>query len=175
MMQMYKLRNTLDNKVYIGIVYQPGKSWIERTEEHLSFRKCSNKHLRRAIERDGRDAFEATCLGEYNDLFDLRWAETVQIFVEHSWLRSRGYNMSLYDSHAYHALDQAPYSMEPEPDINALLDAAVTDFTRNNADAWAPYNTAENEALLRNSAKREQCSIATAFYIARDAGLLTPA
>ncbi len=172
MMQMYKIRNKLDNKVYIGIVYQEGKNWLDRTEEHLSLRKCSNKHLRRAIEKDGRENFEASCWGDYNDLFDLPGAETVQIFIEHSWQRSRGYNMALYDSRAYHALDQAAYSMEPEPDLNALLDAAIVDF-RNNSREWRAYDTLENEAIIRQTARKEKCSVATAFRTAIEGGPLT--
>lgn len=174
MMQMYKIRNMIDDKVYIGIVYQDGKSWVDRTEEELSLKKCPNKHLRAAIEKYGREAFEASCLGDYKDLFDLRWAETVQIFIDHSWQRSRGYNMALYDSRAYHALDQAPYSMEPEADIDALLDAAFVDFRSNNADAWASFDNPQNVTLLRDYARENKCSIATAFAIAFEGGTILP-
>jgi hypothetical protein len=167
MMQLYKIVNLVNKKVYIGIVYQDGKDWRQRTEEELSLKKCPNKHLRAAIIKYGRENFEAFLLGNYDDLFDLRWAETVQIFIDHSWESARGYNKALHDQHR-----------APEPVCRATveeqLSAAWVDFRNGSVETFQPFDTPENVALITDLAKKEPCSIATAFIVAQERGLLLP-
>lgn len=88
---IYKITNTLNNKIYIG---QTSKSIQERYSVHL---KCAKKKINRylydAMNKYGVDKFKVECIGEYpNDVLDEQERYWISYFNSNN--REFGYNMT---------------------------------------------------------------------------------
>jgi hypothetical protein len=156
---------------YVGLVFGDGISADSRVDDELSH-KPPNKDFAAAVIEHGRYAFDWEILGNYDTLLDALKAEAEQIehfmswHPDHGWNKTRGIDKK--------RLARAEREYCPGATIEAQLDAAIVDF-RNNAQAdWSPYDSPENENILRDIATKERCSIFTAFAIALKAGPLKP-
>lgn len=88
---IYKIKNTLNNKVYVGSSINIEKSW---TEHIRSLQKHShrNQYLQRAWDLHGENVFEFSiieeCLGEELLVFEQKWLNEYQSFEP-----EKGYNI----------------------------------------------------------------------------------
>lgn len=88
---VYLIRNTLNDKLYIG---QTRRSLAERWREHWWGREKGTSALQRAIKKYGVSAFELSVLHRSDSPEDLSRAEAFCIFVFRSSLRGYGYNLT---------------------------------------------------------------------------------
>lgn len=158
--------------VYHGLCYGSGITYETRTERELSGQANVNARYAELLESHGRYAFTVDKTGDFGSLHEAIEDEAARIARDDSTHPDKGFNVEKKDlKRAKKAL--AEYT--PGASIEDQLDAAITDFTRNNADAWAPWAGPQSEQILREIARKEKLSITSAFYIARDAGLLATA
>lgn len=96
MFQGYEVKNTVNGKTYQGVVVSPKKNrtWKKRVYAELSLSNNPNEHYSAAIRKYGKDAFEAHCTGEFHNIEDLLFDETVRIVRSKSYLPEFGYNKS---------------------------------------------------------------------------------
>jgi hypothetical protein len=163
------VREGLPTLVYHGITYGDGVSYESRTEDELSGRKLVNVRLAAAIEEHGRYAFTVDKTGDFDSLYEAIMDEAARIERDDSTHPDKGFNVEKIDKKR---LAKALADYTPGASVSDLLDAAFVDFRNIAADAWAPYDSPENVALLRAYAVQTKCSIFTAFSIALEAGTL---
>jgi len=91
---IYKITNTINNKVYIGqTVQDPHKRWLEHK------RKMSNRHLKSAFELYGKDAFKFEIIEECYSKEQLDEREKFHI----AETKDNNYNFRDGGSHGLHS------------------------------------------------------------------------
>lgn len=87
---LYKIKNKLNNKVYIGKTYN---TIHQRFQEHIdnAFKKKEESKLYNDMRLFGIENFEISLLGQYEE-YDLEYSEIEQIKFYDSW--KNGYNQS---------------------------------------------------------------------------------
>ena len=88
---IYIIRNTINNKVYIG---QTRTSVEQRWKEHLRHAQYGKQIINRAMKKYGVDKFYIEML-ETCDLEDLDYKEIYYIELYNSTDKSKGYNVSI--------------------------------------------------------------------------------
>lgn len=88
---IYIIRNTINNKVYIG---QTRTSVEQRWKEHLRHAQYGKQIINRAMKKYGVDKFYIEMLETY-DLEDLDYKEMYYIELYNSTDKSKGYNASI--------------------------------------------------------------------------------
>lgn len=88
---IYIIRNTINNKVYIG---QTRTSVEQRWKEHLRHAQYGKQIINRAMKKYGVDKFYIEML-ETCDLEDLDYKEMYYIELYNSTDKSKGYNVSI--------------------------------------------------------------------------------
>ena len=88
---IYIIRNTINNKVYIG---QTKVSVEVRWQEHLRHAKYGNQVINRAMRKYGVDKFYIETL-EICDLDSIDYKEVYYIDLYDSTNKSKGYNVSI--------------------------------------------------------------------------------
>lgn len=88
---IYIIRNTINNKVYIG---QTRTSVEQRWKEHLRHAQYGKQIINRAMKKYGIDKFYIEML-ETCDLEDLDYKEMYYIELYNSTDKSKGYNISI--------------------------------------------------------------------------------
>lgn len=88
---IYIIRNTINNKVYIG---QTKTSVEQRWKEHLRHAQYGKQIINRAMKKYGIDKFYIEML-ETCDLEDLDYKEMYYIELYNSTDKSKGYNISI--------------------------------------------------------------------------------
>lgn len=88
---IYIIRNTINNKVYIG---QTRTSVEQRWKEHLRHAQYGKQIINRAMKKYGVDKFYIEML-ETCDLEDLDYKEMYYIELYNSTDKSKGYNASI--------------------------------------------------------------------------------
>lgn len=91
---IYIIRNTINNKVYIG---QTRTSVEQRWKEHLRHAQYGKQIINRAMKKYGVDKFYIEML-ETCDLEDLDYKEMYYIELYNSTDKSKGYNVSIGDN-----------------------------------------------------------------------------
>jgi len=155
--------------VYHGITLGDGVSWESRTDDELSGRKYVNRRFNESLDEHGRYAFEADFVANYNDNYDAIMDEAARIERDKSWHPDYGFNVERMDKKR---LKRAEAERTPGASQADQLDAAWVDFKNNHTDAWQPFDSPENVAIITDIAKKEPCSIATAFHLSRQSDLL---
>jgi hypothetical protein len=173
MVQTYRIWLALPDKPtmhYCGLCFGDGITAESRVSDELSH-KPPNKDFAAAVLEHGKDAFDWELTGNHDSLLDALNFEAAEIEKYRSWHSDFGWNRTRgIDAKRY---KRALAEYTPGASIEDQLDAAITDFTRNNADAWAPWAGPQSEQILREIARKEKVSVTSAFYVALDAGLLT--
>lgn len=91
-MEIYKIENKEDGKVYIGLTIQGYK---KRYRKHLSdARNRCEFYLHRAIAKYGPESFELTLIESCNDMSELKERESFWISHYSSNDRDKGYNLT---------------------------------------------------------------------------------
>lgn len=90
MAQLYKITCIINNKSYIGIVWQKNKTYLDRFEEHISGKKGCGKFLHIAIKEFGREFFVPVLLEEGN-IDHIRQRE-IEESINHLFSKDLGYN-----------------------------------------------------------------------------------
>lgn len=167
----YRIFLTLPDKVmnYHGIVIGDGVTPESRVDDELSGRKRINVRFAAALEERGRYAFDWEITGYFDSIYEAIMDEKDRIERDDSTHPDKGFNVEKWDKKR-HARALAEYT--PGASVGDLLDAAITDWKNNNAVEWSAWASPENEALIRDIAKKGKCSIDAAFRIALDAGTL---
>jgi hypothetical protein len=167
----YRVFLKLPDKVmnYHGIVIGDGVTPDSRIDDELSGRKRINVRFAAAIEEHGRYAFDSEVTGYFNSEYEAIIDEGERIERDRSWHPDCGFNVERLDKKR---LKKALAEHTPGASLKDQFDAAMTEFRRNFADEWAPYDCLENETLLWDIAVKEKCSVTTAFMTALEAGFL---
>jgi len=157
---------------YCGLVFSDGESAESRTDDELSLRKPPNASFREAVMEHGRGAFDWEITGNYDYLLDALKAEADQIEEFRSWHSDHGWNKTRGIDKKRLARANEEY-VEPVSQ-ESQFEAGFADFKNNHIEAYGPYDSLENKALLYATAVKEKCSVTTAFMIALEAGTLIP-
>lgn len=91
-MIVYVIKNTLNDKVYVGQTTRPIK---DRWKQHV---RCSKKHnypISRAILKHGKENFTIEEIDGANSLSELNYLETHYIYKFNSLAKESGYNVLL--------------------------------------------------------------------------------
>jgi hypothetical protein len=155
--------------LYHGNVYGDGKSVDSRTDDELSGRCKVNRRFTAALEEYGRYAFEVIWQCNYPDELTAILDERDRIARDDTTHPDKGLNIEPCDAKR---LKRALRENTPGASEADLLAVAWEDFRRNMSDVFQPYDTPENVSAITEFAKSEQCSIATAFHVAQERGLI---
>lgn len=173
MIQGYTLRVNrgpdLAPLLYHGNVYGDGKSVDSRTEDELSGRCYVNRRFQAALDEYTRYAFEVIWQCNYPDELTAILDEEARIARDDTTHPDKGLNIEPRDAKR---LKRARAENTPGASEADLLAVAWEDFTRNHEEIFHPYDTPANIAAITEFAKNEQCSIATAFHVAQERGLI---
>lgn len=90
---IYAIRNTLDGKVYIGSAVNIPRRWDDH-RRLLERGEHPNRHLRRAWNKHGADAFVFEVLQVVEDKANLIRGEQEYMDRLESWRQTKGYNIS---------------------------------------------------------------------------------
>ena len=174
MIQGYTLRCNrgpdLPPLLYHGNVYGDGRSVDSRTDDELSGHCYVNRRFQAALDGFGRYAFEVIWQCNYESELEAILDEKARIARDDTTHPDKGLNIEEWDKkrHKKALAEHTPGASEED-----LLNAAFVDFRRNApVEDWQPYDSAENEAIIRKIARTEKCSVFAAFYSARESGLL---
>jgi hypothetical protein len=157
--------------VYHGCCYGDGITYETRTERELSGIVKVNARYKELLEEHGRHAFTVDKTGDFDSLYECLMDEAARIERDRSYLSEFGFNVERKDAKR---LERALAEYTPGACQADLLAVAWEDFRRYQQEAFQPFDTPENEAIITDVAKKEPCSIATAFHLAREAGSLVP-
>jgi hypothetical protein len=172
MIQGYTLRldrgPDLPALLYHGNVYGDGKSVDSRTDDELSGRCYVNRRFNTALDEYGRYAFTIIWTRNYDSDLEAILDEKARIARDDTTHPDKGLNIEEWDKkrHKKALADHTPGASEAD-----LLAVAWEDFRRNHEDVFQPFDTPENVARITDIAKKEPCSIATAFHLARESEL----
>lgn len=174
MIQGYKITLVCDchpRLVYHGICYGDGVTYETRTERELSGVVRVNARFKELLDSHSRYAFQVDFAGNFNSLHEAIEDEAARIARDDSTHPEKGFNVEKKDlKRAKRAeAEHVPGSSQAD-----LLAVGWEDFRRNMADIFHPFDTPENIAIITDIAKKEPCSIATAFHVAQERGLLLP-
>jgi len=156
---------------YCGYTFGDTSDAESRIRKELTC-KPPNKDFAAAVQEHGPYVFQWEMTGNHDtEMAALeKEAADIELFMswhpEHGWNKVRG-----IDKKRLHRAQEADAL---RPTIQAMLDAGWIDFRNSSAEAWASYDSPANVTLISDYAKKEKCSIATAFHFAREAGLLLP-
>jgi hypothetical protein len=173
MIQGYTLRCNrgpdLPPLVYHGNVYGDGRSVDSRTDDELSGRCYVNRRFQAALDEFGRYAFEVIWQCNYPDGLTAVYDERDRIARDDTTHPDKGLNIEPCDAKRLKRFlrENTPGASEAD-----LLVVGWEDFRRNMQDVFQPFDTQENVAVITDIAKREPCSISTAFHLARESDLL---
>jgi hypothetical protein len=155
--------------VYHGCCYGNGVTYETRTERELSGVVKVNARYKELLESHGRYAFTVDKTGDFDSLYECLVDEEARIARDDSTHPEKGFNVEKRDAKR---MKHAFAEFTPGASQADQLDAGWVDFKNNHADAWQLFNTPENEAVITEIAKKEPCSIATAFHVAQERGLI---
>jgi hypothetical protein len=176
MIQGYTLRcNRGPDKpplLYHGNVYGDGRSVDSRTDDELSGRCYVNRRFQAALDEYTRYAFEIIWQCNYESKLEAILDEEARITRDDTTHPDKGLNVEPRDAKR---LKRASAENTPGASQADLLAIGWEDFRRNMADVFHPYDTPANVALITDFAKKEKCSIATAFHHVFESGLVLPA
>jgi group I intron endonuclease len=88
---IYKITNTLSDKIYIGQSVEPKRRW--KTHQRLSKNQKTNQYIHHAMNKYGVDNFTFKVISEYESLEECNSAEAKYIEESNSQNKELGYNI----------------------------------------------------------------------------------
>ena len=139
---LYKIKNTINNKVYIGKTY---KTIYQRFQEHIdnAFKKKENSKLYNDMRKYGLNNFELSLIGQFEE-YDLEYKEIEYIKQYDSW--KNGYNQSVGGEGLYKNQERDKSIISDFLNLNLSIDKIAK-----------KYNTTKNivhKILYRNDIKK---------------------
>ena len=93
-MFIYKLTNTLNNKIYIGLTTEKISERCRKRNVEAKFRKERTSYILNAIRKYGEDKFKVEQIDTANNLEELKLKEIHYIKLYNSTNRKIGYNLT---------------------------------------------------------------------------------